>query len=178
MLRPGTTVEDVDAVAKALRWPMTNVTERDRAAGTEGRVTWEAHGAALHYAEDAMFGIGHYALSGPRGTVRTAAARAAEALAAWTVPDLCRAVDGASDPRARGQAVLRLGLAADGYDEQVFRRVAAALRDADARVRYAALFAASYSGFPQFGDAFRALAERDPEPFVRERAALLARAAR
>ncbi|POM22331.1 hypothetical protein BTM25_57430 [Actinomadura rubteroloni] len=174
VLRPGTTVEDVDALAQLLRWPMTGVTERDRAAGTDGRVTWQADGPALHYGEDAMFGIGHYRLAGGRQAVEAVAGQAAEALDAWTVKELCAAVDDAPDARARGQAMLRLGLAAHEFDDEVHRRIAAALADDDPRIRYAALFAASYSGYGQFGGKIAGMAAGDPEGFVRDRAAAIA----
>ncbi|WP_240487329.1 hypothetical protein [Actinomadura flavalba] len=180
VLRPGTTVEDVDAFAQLLRWPVAEVTERDRAAGTDGRVTWRGDGpAALHYLEDAMFGIGHYVVSGPRAAAEDTAAQAAEALDAFTVKELCAAVDEAPDARARGQATVWLGLAAGGDDDADARsRLAVALTDREALVRYAALFAVAYAGAAPFAATIRKMAEGDPEPRVRDRAAELLRDAR
>ncbi|MDL4777173.1 MULTISPECIES: HEAT repeat domain-containing protein [Thermomonosporaceae] len=170
VLRPGTTVEDIDAFARSRQWPMGDVVERDRAAGTDGRVTWQAGaGVALAYVEDAMFGIGCYTWSADPGDLGGIADKTLEP---WTVPDLCRALDGVADAKARGQGVLRLGLAsAPGHDEHVFARISAALADADPRVRFAALWAVAFAGYARFGPAVRQLAERDPEEFIRQRAA-------
>ncbi|MQY08526.1 hypothetical protein [Actinomadura macrotermitis] len=179
VLRPETTVEDLDAFARSRRWPMGEVTERDRAAGTGGRVTWAApDGAALHYLEDAMFGIGHYVFTGRRPeTLKELSAEAAQALAPWTVADLCAAFDHAPGARERGQAALRLGLAATAEpDRRVVERIGAVLGDGDARVRYAALWAADYTGYEVFGRTVRQIAERDPEAFVRDRATAMLRA--
>lgn len=184
VLRPETTVEHVDEFARGHSWPMVGVTERDRAAGTDGEVVWKADGYAaqgnralrsgsLHYVEDAMFGIGCVRFSGtPKAAVQSIAATAVQTLRPWTVGDLCQAFDGSPDPRARGQAALRLGLAAPAKpDQQVLRRIGAALADQDARVRYASIFAASYTRYEAFLPNLRAMAERDPEAFVRDRAA-------
>jgi HEAT repeats len=183
VLRPETTVEHVDEFAKNVRWPMVGVTERDRAAGTDGEVVWQADGHALgkqvlkvgslHYVQDAMFGIGYVFLVGkPKGIVETLAENASQALDPWTVEELCQAFDQSDDPRTRGQAALRLGLAAPPKpDQKVVQRISTALADQDARVRYASVFAASYTGYQAFVRDLRAIADRDDEAFLRERAA-------
>lgn len=184
VLRPETTVEQVDEFAKSVQWPMAGVTERDREAGTDGEVVWEADGHALgkqvvkagslHYVQDAMFGIGYVYLSGrPKGALETLATTVTQALRPWTVEELCQAFDqAAADPRARGQAALRLGLAAPGKpDQQIVHRIGAALADEDARVRYAAVFAASFTRYETFLPRLRTLAKEDAEQFVRDRAA-------
>ncbi|MFC5753602.1 HEAT repeat domain-containing protein [Actinomadura rugatobispora] len=183
VLRPETTVEHVDEFAKGLRWPMVSVTERDREAGTDGEVVWQADGhpvgkqvlktGSLHYVVDAMFGIGYIRFTGtPKGLVETLASTAVQTLRPWTVEELCQSFDQAQDPRARGQAALRLGLAAPAkLDQQVFRRIGAALADGDARVRYASVFAASFSRYEAFQPNLRAIADQDPEEFLRDRAA-------
>ncbi|MBW8483253.1 HEAT repeat domain-containing protein [Actinomadura sp. PM05-2] len=166
----------MDAFARSHRWAMGKVTERDRASGTDGRVTWSAYeDTVLHYVEDAMFGIGYYLFTGRRpDALKEASAKAAQALTPWTVADLCDAFDRSGDPKARGQAVLRLGLAATAEpDRKVYDRISAALADRDGRVRYAALWAAGYTGYEAFGPALRAIAQNDPEEFVRDRAAAL-----
>ncbi|MFC9976479.1 HEAT repeat domain-containing protein [Spirillospora sp. NPDC127200] len=180
VLRPGTTVEDLDAFAAGLGWPMDEVTERDRASGTDGRVTWHVdkdNDVALHYVEDAMFGIGHYVFTGraPQ-TLKELSASASRSLSPWTVDDLCSAFDEAADPKARGLAALRLGLAATSEpDDEVVVRLSVTLEDADPRVRYAALWAASYTGYRDLLPAVRTIAERDSEDWLREKAAALSR---
>ncbi|WP_245679546.1 HEAT repeat domain-containing protein [Actinomadura hibisca] len=180
VLRPGTSVEDLDTFAAGRGWPMDEVTERDRASGTDGRVTWHVdkdHDVALHYVEDAMFGIGHYVFTGraPQ-TLKELSAAASQALAPWTVNDLCAAFDEAGDARARGLAALRLGLAAtSGTDDEVVVRLSVTLEDADPRVRYAAVWAASYTGYRGLLPSVRAIAEHDPEGWLREKAAAVAR---
>ncbi|MFB4318679.1 HEAT repeat domain-containing protein [Actinomadura sp. 21ATH] len=188
VLRPETTVEHVDEFAKGFQWPMVSVTERDREAGTDGEVVWQADGhtlgkrtlktGSLRYVQDAMFGIGYIYLTGdPQNVVETLASTADQTLRPWTVPDLCQALDQSADPRSRGQAVLRLGLAAPGKpDRHVSERIGAALADGDARVRYASVFAASYTGYRDLLPHLRAIAERDAEEFLRERAATALRA--
>ncbi|GLZ06727.1 hypothetical protein Acsp03_41930 [Actinomadura sp. NBRC 104412] len=183
VLRPETTVEHVDEFAKGAHWPMVGVTERDRESGTDGEVVWQADGhtlgkqvlktGSLHYVQDAMFGIGYYYLTGrPKGVVETLAANAAQALDPWTVEELCQAFDQSGDPRARGQAALRLGLAAPPKpDQQVIKRIGTALADQDARVRYASIFAASYTRYEALLPNLRTIADKDEEEFLRERAA-------
>lgn len=187
VLRPETTVEHVDEFAKGFQWPMVSVTERDRQAGTDGEVVWQADGhtvgkrvlktGSLRYVQDAMFGIGYILFTGdPQGVAETLAATADQTLRPWTVQDLCQAFDQSADPRSRGQAVLRLGLAAPAApDRQAFDRIAAALADQDARVRYAAVYAASYTRYGEFPPRLRKIAEHDPEQFLRERAASVLR---
>lgn len=187
VLRPETTVEHVDEFAKGYQWPMVSVTERDRQAGAHGEVVWQADGHALgkqvlktgslHYVEDAMFGIGYFFLTGrPKGVVESLATAAVQALKPWTVEELCHAFDQAADPRTRGQAALRLGLAAPvKLDQQVFNRIGAALADQDARVRYASVFAASYTRYEAFLPNLRAIADNDAEAFLRDRAAAMVR---
>jgi hypothetical protein len=188
VLRPGTTVEHVDEFATDAGWSMAGVTERDRRAGTDGEVVWRADGhrlgkqvpkaGSLHYVQDAMFGIGYFYLSGtPHKVVEAMAASADEALTPWTVEELCAAFDESTDPRSRGQAALRLGLAAPAKpDRRIVGRIEAALADADARVRYASVFAASYTRYEAFLPALRAIAGKDDEEFVRDRAATTLRA--
>ena len=188
VLRPETTVEQVDEFAKGHKWPMVSVTERDREAGTDGEVVWRADGhtvggqvlrtGSLHYRVDAMFGIGYVSVSGtPKKAVEALASTVAQALKPWTVEELCRAFDEAADPRSQGQAVLRLGLAAPAKpDQEVVKRIRTALGDQDARVRYAAVFAASFTGYDEFLTDLRTLADEDPEEFLRDRAAATLRA--
>lgn len=163
-------MEDVDAFAQDREWPMADVIERDRAAGTDGRVTWRAgDGVALVYVEDALFGIGCYTFDGDPGEL---AALADKALEPWSVGELCAQLDEAPDAKARGQRVLRLGLAAPvRHDAEVFARIAATLNDTDPRVRYAALYAASFTGYGEFAPLVRKMAQNDPEQFIRDRAA-------
>lgn len=180
VLRPETTVEHVDEFAKGVQWPVVGVTERDREGGTDGEVVWQADGhtlgkqvlraGSLHYVQDAMFGIGYYFLSGrPKGVLETLATTLTQALAPWTVGELCQSFDESDDPRARGQAALRLSLAAPAKpDQQVVNRIAAALADQDPRVRYAAVFAASYTRYVAFLPSLRAIAAQDGEQFVRD----------
>jgi HEAT repeat protein len=188
VLRPETTVEHVDEFAKNAQWPMVSVTERDRGAGTDGEVVWQADGhtlgkqvlkaGSLHYVQDAMFGIGYFFLTGkPKGPLEALAADATQALQPWTVEELCQEFDQSSDPRTRGQAALRLGLAASGKpDQQVVQRIGAALSDQDARVRYASVFAASYTRYEAFLPHLRSIAHQDDEGFLRERATIALRA--
>lgn len=188
VLRPETTVEHVDEFAQGFQWPMVSVTERDRGAGTDGEVVWQADGhtlgkrtlktGTLRYVVEAMFGIGYVYFTGdPKGVAETLATAADQALMPWTVEDLCQAFDESADPRSRGQAVLRLGLAApDKFDQHVFKRVGAALADEDARVRYASVFAASYTRYDAFLPHLREIADKDAEQFLRDRAASALRA--
>jgi hypothetical protein len=167
---------------------MVSVIERDRAAGTDGEVVWQADGHALgkrvlktgslHYVMEAMFGIGYVYVTGdPKGVAETLAATADETLRPLTVEELCQSFDQASDSRTRGQVVLRLGLAAPGkFDQHVFKRIGTALADEDARVRYASVFAASYTRYEAFLPNLREIADKDAEGFLRERATAALRA--
>ncbi|MFD0851480.1 hypothetical protein ACFQ07_04580, partial [Actinomadura adrarensis] len=52
----------------------------------------------------------------------------------------------------------------------IVERIESTLTDADARVRYASVFAASYTRYETFVPTLRAIAGKDEEAFLRERA--------
>ncbi|MFJ5674394.1 HEAT repeat domain-containing protein [Streptomyces sp. NPDC093097] len=174
VLHPDTHWNTVDAFANALGWPFVHETKRSQADGTDGQMVWQSpSGLSLHYVVDAVSGIGYITLAGPdEESVTPFATRAHEELTPWTVEELGQRFDGESDPIERGKLTLRIGLAAPPLLHQgCFTRIQSSLGDTDPRIRLAALWAITYTGYQEFVPAVRELAQSDPEEWIRSRAA-------
>ncbi|MFJ6598613.1 hypothetical protein ACIQPP_49250 [Streptomyces violaceusniger] len=182
VLRPDTTADDVDEYAQVYGWPVVHQNDRDRENQVDGQIIWATEGhplrerhlgaLALHYIVDATSGIGYIVVTGEdQGFADSLALAAARYLNTWTVKELYREYDEADAVRAVGQSVLRLGLAAPpDFDEGVFGRIADAMSRRDPAIRYSALWGASYTGYWQFVEPIRELAEGEPEDWIRDRA--------
>jgi hypothetical protein len=173
VMRPETSWEDAKPFAEAFNWSLASSTARDRDEGVDGQVIWQGDDvAALHYIEDAPSGIGYFVLTGEQErTVEALAAQAAEMLKPWTLDDIFADFDDAADAQERAQRILRVGLAAPSeFHQGVFDRIKNMLSDSDPRVRYAALWATTYAGYPEFVPLIEDVVASDPEDWVRDHA--------
>ncbi|GGO94890.1 hypothetical protein [Wenjunlia tyrosinilytica] len=180
VLRPDVTADHVDEVARSLDWPLVHQQDRDREAGVDGQLIWQGPEVSLHYIVDATSGIGYVLLAGKdEEAVEPAARQVVARLAPWTLEELFAAFDKADTARDRAQFALRIGLAAPkDFDEGVFRRIGAALSDQEPKVRYAGLWASTYTGWTEFVPVMENIALNDPEEYVRSRAASILEAFR
>jgi hypothetical protein len=174
VLRPGVTAEEVDEFSLARDWELVREIARDRDAGVDGQLIWQGPSdVSLHYIVDAMSGVGYIVLAGQdEGSVAPFAREAVEHLDPWKLEELFQAFDGADDARSQAQNALRIGLAAGPeFDDGVFRRISDTYADEEPKVRYAGLWAATYTGYPQFVPPIAEVADNDQEEWVRSRAA-------
>jgi hypothetical protein len=180
VLRPDVTADHVDEVAHSLDWPLVHQQDRDREAGVDGQLIWQGPEVSLHYIVDATSGIGYVVLAGKDGTtVESVARQVVERLAPWTLEELTTAFDKADNPRDRAQFALRIGLAAPtDFDEGVLRRIGETFADQEPKVRYAGLWASTYTGYTEFVPVVEDIAVNDPEEYVRSRAASILEAFR
>ena len=99
---------------------------------------------------------------------------AVEELYPWTLDELVDEVKSrnvAGDPRSLAQAVIRLGVGAPNeYNDEVFHRIADAMHSADAWGRKAAIWATTYSRWPQFLPLLREVADTDADQELRRQA--------
>lgn len=163
----------VDELALEWGWALARRIERDRTDGIDGQLIWQGDSeASLHYIVDATAGIGYVVLVGPREEgLQSAVRQVVERLRPWTLADLFEHFDRASEVRDRCQHALRIGLAAPAsFDEGVFRRIGETYTDSDSKVRYAGLWAATYTGYQQFLPLIGGIAMNDHEDWIRSRA--------
>ncbi|MFE6867522.1 HEAT repeat domain-containing protein [Kitasatospora sp. NPDC057692] len=179
VLRPGVGAEQADDVARGLGWELVREIARDKQEGVDGQLIWLGpDDVSLHYVVDALSGIGYTVLAGPgRTAVEPFVGPVLDHLRPWTLPELFERLDEADEPRERVRNILRIGLAAAAaFDEEVFRRISGTYADSEPRVRLAGLWAATYTGYPQFLPRIREIASHDPDESLRSRAASIATA--
>ncbi|WP_380283525.1 hypothetical protein [Kitasatospora purpeofusca] len=179
VLRPGVGAEQADDLARGLGWELVREIARDKDEGVDGQVIWlGTDDVSLHYVVDAMSGIGYTVLAGPsRPAVEPFVGPVLDHLRPWTLPELFERLDEADEPRERVRNILRIGLAAAAeFDKEVFHRISGTYTDSEAQVRLAGLWAATYTGYPQFLPRIREIALHDPEEWLRSRAASIATA--
>ncbi|MGW1148168.1 HEAT repeat domain-containing protein [Streptomyces sp. NPDC002454] len=126
--------------------------------------------ATFHYVEDVVASQCYVSVSGDVPTLVEGTLRmVVEDLDVWSPDELIAAVDNATDPVARGLALIRLGIGSPiHYDAEIAQRVLDGLGDADHRVREMAVWASSYRAFPRYRSRLRELAQHDPESSVRD----------
>ncbi|MBM7864996.1 hypothetical protein [Lentzea nigeriaca] len=137
-------------------------------------MVWQsADGVSIHYVIDATAGIGYVTLAGPdEVTVGRFVSEAVNALSPWTLEQLFREFDRSEDVVERGRLTLRIGLAAPAASNTgCLQRIQQSLTHVDPRIRLAAVWAASYTGYSEFTSLVRDTAESDPEEWLRVRAA-------
>lgn len=176
MLRPETTADEVDNFATGLGWELVTEIERDREGGVDGQLIWQGQlDVALHFIVDATSGVPYVVLTGAEEEeVRPVEERFIAHLRPLTLDAVIRDFDAADDDRDRARGVVRMGLAApEEFHAGAFLRICETYSETDPRVRYAGLWAATYTGYQQFVDVLREIAQNDPEEYVRSRAATI-----
>jgi len=153
VMRPHVGWERVDAFANRFGRQLVHSNERSRTDGVDGQSIWaDGTGPAVHYIVDATAGIGYVVITGDdRSAAQRVEHEVVRDLQPWVLDELLAAFDEAEELRDRMQYVLRIGLAApEGFDENSFARISAGLSADDHRIRYAALWATTYTGYQEF----------------------------
>lgn len=158
--------DDVQRFADELGWPRRIDESADAGRGAIHEIVWFAGPATLlHYAEDPVSRHSYIEAWGNDQKVAEALATLAqERLDVWDEEEMLESI-GATDPMTRAVAVIRAGLASpEQFDERFFSRIRSAMSDPDRRVREAAIYATTYTTWPQYISALRDVAENDPDP--------------
>ncbi|MFI9504407.1 HEAT repeat domain-containing protein [Nocardia sp. NPDC052566] len=179
VLRSEVSADDIDEFALARDWPHVHENPRDRDGGIDGQLIWQGlPDVALHFVVDATSGVAYAVFTGASESATDPVRRQfLDEVPLWALDELFEAFDSAEDERVRAQHALRIGFAAAAeFDDEVFRRIVETIGDDDPRVRYAGIWAATYTGYRQFVPALRRVSLEDPEDFVRSRAISVVRA--
>jgi hypothetical protein len=173
VLRNAPNEREVRELASACNWELVADRPGDPDEGVLRELEWQADPAVqVAYTEDDM-SPNAFVTVGGSDAVKTSAitAQVQEGLKFWSLRDLCRLVDIVKDPVKIGLAVLRLGLGSPySYDSEVFQRITSALTHEDRRTRDMAIWATTYSPWPEYLPSLREVAENDPVSKLRERA--------
>ncbi|MDR7275504.1 hypothetical protein [Catenuloplanes atrovinosus] len=128
----------------------------------------------IHYVEDDLTDDNAVFVTSSPETAQLAddlAAMFVDELEHWSLDELARAVDEASDPHEFAAALARAALGAPPTaHEPLFRRFRAGLRHSDPEVRNTAVFLTSRIGWPEFRLDLAEIAAGDESPALRERA--------
>ncbi|MBV9383846.1 MAG: HEAT repeat domain-containing protein [Streptosporangiaceae bacterium] len=130
---------------------------------------------ALHCVDDAVTGNSYvYTSSDVPNFAEAYLHPAEEEIETWSVGELIREVDRATDPVQRGKAIVRMAIAASyETDEEVARRMSEALRSDDYALRDLTLWAMSICSYPVFRPLLRDIARSDSSEVLRQRAQML-----
>ncbi|MFI1255246.1 hypothetical protein ACH4U6_15835 [Streptomyces netropsis] len=179
VLRSEVSADDIDDFALAWGWPLVHETPRDRDEQVDGQLIWQGlPDVALHFIVDATSGVAYVVFTGDgRSSVEPFEQQFVDQVPLWGLDELFRAFDEAEDARTRAQHVLRMGLAAPPeFDEGVFRRISETVANSEPKVRYAGLWATTYTGYQRFVPVIRRVSLEDPEDYVRSRALSIVKA--
>jgi hypothetical protein len=175
MVLRSSSADDVRAFAEENSWILVLNQPADPDSGVRRELVWEAAPRVrMTYVEDDMSGNSFVTVGGEDPNLTSSIGGwVEEQLHPWRLKDLCRLVDVARDPVRVGLAVLRLALGAP-YEctPEVFERIAKALEHEDERTRDMAIWATTYSPWPEYKPILRRIAQSDPEPKLRDRAQL------
>lgn len=160
-------------------WRLIGRTFPDAEMRVNYEVVWMTDDAVtFHYVEDEIAAHSFVFFKGREATlVDSYADEAGRELEVWQLEETVRAVDAASDPRQLGLALLRMGLAAPYmYNEAVSARLLKNAEDPEDNLRNIAVWAMSYSPYPQYRATLRRLAVDDPNGEIRDLASATLRA--
>lgn len=168
-------LDDVSQWAQQYDWARSGAD--DKASKLE--VRWRTGTASeLHYVEDRVIGMCYVFAADSIPTLATGFGDVIESeLDVVPIVEIINAVDQEQDSLRLGREIIRLGVAAPlAYDDDVFARISNALRSPDDRVRQLAMWATTYSSYPEYRPIMRTIAQNDPEQSARERAAFVLQA--
>ena len=170
VLRKNPARELMHDYSRRMGWPILEETQSEEEIRSRV-ITLEIGGYSnLVYTEDTSAGECYvYAKGRSRAVVERLALSIAEDLEPWSVRELAEAIDRESSSAGLVRLLARLGLSAPySFDETVFMRLARALRHESASVRLEAVYALSYSPWPEYEPILGQLAAQDPDEEVRE----------
>jgi hypothetical protein len=149
--------------------------------GIVREIEWELRpGVFLCYAEDVRSGSAAVAVMSEDEAQAVAYAELVErALPLVGYEELLGAVDVATTEDERAWAVARIGFGAPyDYDERFFARIRDAMHDDSGWVRTAAVWATTYSFWPDFQELLEEIARDNRDPRLQEEARMIAGAIR
>jgi len=171
VLRAADAAGAVSRYAATYKFPFEKEIAPDQAKDIARHLTWAITSQVrLHYSEDLETGLPYIYVSTVLVDIGLGYMRHAEQhLPVYTWDELVAGADVQLAPPGRAQALLRLALGSPReYEPALANRVFRAGRDPDQGVRYAALYATSYSPDPKYRPFLRHLAANDPSPDIRE----------
>lgn len=141
--------------------------------GTHHQISWSVGtNLHVHYLEDPVSRAGYLIVSGSDPNMIASLAREIELeLESWSLDELIDAVDTAEDSRDKARLVVHLGIAAPlEFNGRIFENIARALQHEEEAIRHAALWATSFSPWPQYRAKLAEVAREDPSPELKEAA--------
>lgn len=172
VLSPEVTRDDVETAAYVLRFLINNRIEHRDDQPRED--IWESRDGStwLHEIEDHITGLRYLVI---RGTdVDKTVRRLRKLLSTVTHTDALHALKDANNRDDKLLALYQLGAAApEKANSRVVAAFKRALKDPDPDLRYAALVAIAYSGWPEMKEVVHRTMEEDPSETVRDAAGRL-----
>jgi hypothetical protein len=165
-------LDDITALAQGNGWPISS----DDSDNRKHEVKWDVGPqVTLHYVEDKVILMCYIFVTSTLPNLANGYADAIEReLGTLTVDQISDMVEMEQDPVRQGSEIIRLGVAAPpDYDDDVFERISTALGARDERLREMAIWATSYSAYPQYRPLLRRIANEDPVQRLRERAEMM-----
>lgn len=126
----------------------------------------------VHYCEDDITHNSYaFSVGAGRNVAESLIAMIERDLNCWTRPQLLEEFDQNVGFDAKGRILLRLAISAPGdFDQDVYDRVCSALRDPEERLRSLAIWATSYTPWPEYRTLLGEIAAEDGSEGIRERA--------
>lgn len=162
-------LDDVSQWAQSNDWARSGTDDNDR----KSEVRWQVGPATqLHYVQDRVIGMCYVFAADSIPTLATGFGDVIESeLDIIPIAEIMNAIDREQDSLALGREIIRLGVTAPlAYDDDVFFRISNALRSPDDRVRELAMWATTYSSYPEYRPILRMIAQNDSVQSARERA--------
>lgn len=158
---------EITAYGEGYGWQLTGEDPDGSRIFTAGRASLE-----VHYRDDDITHNSYaYAVGATKNVAEALIGMIERDLDCWPRPLLLHAFDQRPDFDRGGQALLRLTLSApDVFDQDVYDRVAVALRDPDERLRNLAIWATSCTPWPEYRRLLTDATTTDPSDAVRARA--------
>lgn len=176
VLRDGAGEVEAEGFAGELAWPRLEEYPAVPEELQPREVTWGiGPNAVMHYIEDVISGYCWVTFSGfnPE-TLLDIREAAILALPVRTEDEIISGYDRATTPDALVSATYLAGIAApESFEERFFQRVERSLASGATQVRQAALWATTYSAWPEFRPALALIAHHDPDPARRQDAAFV-----
>lgn len=170
VLRDYPAIVAVNALAERKGWALLFEDAADPERGTPYRVEWQTgKSLSLNYAEDDISKSAYIFVAGRfPDKVQELESSVLEEFHPLTVADLIQAVGDARSGPERARALVRLGLGSPAeFAADVFERIVDGMRDTEPMVRNTAVFATTFSPWPQYRPELRQLAADDPDEGVR-----------
>jgi hypothetical protein len=165
-------LDEVIGLAERTGWPCIDDELDERRHEVRYEIGPEV---TLHYVEDQVIRMCYIYISSSIGNFAEGYAKVIEEeVDILSIAEIARALDAEQDLLRKGREIIRLGVAAPStYDESVYSRIRGALDSPDERLREMAVWATSYSSYPQYRPLLRRVAQDDAVQRLRERAAMM-----